>query len=78
MLGHVDAPLESDKLDNYGTFFTRLGAKRPGLVSGKQELGNDGEFCDWTIAARTMGLSAYCRKLGSLWVPKAKAPPRNR
>jgi len=36
MLGHVDAPLESDKLDNYGTFFTRLGVKRPGLVSGKQ------------------------------------------
>jgi hypothetical protein len=36
------------------TAAARLGAKRPGLVSGKQELGDDCEFCDWTIAARTI------------------------
>jgi hypothetical protein len=31
------------------TAAARLGAKRPGLVSGKQKLWNDRKFCDWTF-----------------------------
>ena len=44
-------PFDDGVLPAYSqpTAAARLGAKRPGLVSGKQKLWNDRKFCDWTF-----------------------------
>jgi hypothetical protein len=44
-------PFDDGVLPAYSqpTAAARLGAERPGLVSGKQKLWNDRKFCDWTF-----------------------------